>query len=402
MPKKKKGKKNKKDAATTDSQDTPEEVIPQLYCDLKEISYVLLILCSPTYEEKYPNIQLLYKIIEISIEILLSENKKPIQLSDKKFQKNINTKLNSLKETDFYKNYIRPYIEEYKTDIKSGIKNVFLFVNVLVDKCKMFATNSGESKQFSFKLLAFIGHIIKSVFNSIFNIPVLKFTNKFGSIFFNFFFPKPKPKSCGGDGNSYHPAVLIDNFIGDPCKDINTDEIQIACTELSLLESSKIGKLTEEIMDYNTTERGDVFSKWTEEVFNFFQSSDEGGDNEDLFTNKLKELDTLQICLNENGQTKTFNCNLEDDPSVPLVETPLDKSDSEAPSEAPSTDSVEGSEKPIATGGGIRQVCLDGGFSQFSHINKNIVYNHINHFTDTSSLKGIYMLHQYNKYLNSN
>ena len=409
MPKKKKRVKKKKtndktedntEDTTNDVQERPEEVIPELYCDLKDISYVLLILCSPTYEQKYPNIKILLKIIKIAVAILLSENKEPIQLSDKKTQKNINTKLNNIKKTDVYKNYIKPYVETYKNNITEGAKQLFLLVNIIINSLEPYTRNDGGSKEASFKFLAFIGYVIKSLFKNIAEIPVFKFTQKFGSIFFNFFIPKPKTLSCGRTEPSYHPSALLDSFIGDsPCKDLNTEESQILCKQWDILEASKLDDLTGKVMDYNTNDRGDYLSKLGKEIINFFQSSDEGGDSDDLFKKNLEELDTLQICSNENGTIKQFICNLEKEKTAePVTEKTLDTSSSQSLSSAP----VNTTKTPIVTGGGIKPLDLYGGFSQFSNIDKNIVYNHINHFTDTSSLKGIYILHQYNKYLNTN
>ena len=75
----------------------PEEIIPQLFCSLNEISIVLLLIYSLYDSDIYPNIKILYKMIELGVEIMLTENNSPIQIpSDIKLQINLNDEVTEL------------------------------------------------------------------------------------------------------------------------------------------------------------------------------------------------------------------------------------------------------------------------------------------------------------------
>ena len=132
MPKPKPAKsKSSKSSKKSNTQELPDDIIPQLVCQLKEISIVLLILISPTYITKYPTIKLLQKLIQIAIEILLNDNTEPIKFSDSKTTKKVNKNITTIKESKVM-DILKPYLEEYRGEnIEEGIKQLYIYMHVI-------------------------------------------------------------------------------------------------------------------------------------------------------------------------------------------------------------------------------------------------------------------------------
>ena len=265
-----------------------------------------------------------------------------------------------------------------------GLKGLFLVVQSGLNFLELYSKNDGKSKKFSIKVLTFIGFIIKSLFINIYNMPVLKFTGEFGKIFLNFFWPAPASKSCGGSP-SYHPLALLNQFIGNnPCEDFEDEMTQMMCKQWAVINKTKFKETFKHLIDYNTEDRGAYFKEVMDITLTFLQSNDEDADltPDELFESKIKELENLKMCQKDtSGTITTFICDTSDEPSK---------------------ESAAVVATPSITGGGPKNDLLYGGFGQFANLNSKLMYDKINYFTDIHSLKGIYMLHQYNSYIDIN
>jgi hypothetical protein len=392
----------KKDGKVSElEEDIPDEIIPQLVCGLEDISFVLLILYS---DEEYPNKELVFTIINIGIEVFLTTNKSPLDLGDSNATEQINKGINKFKETDIYK-YIKEYVEPYKKggegDLREGLKTLYLLINSILNFFKLYSKNDGKSKIFTSKLLSYIAYIVKSVFNSIYNTPVLHFTGEFGKIFFNFLFPIPDSKSCGGS-SSLHPVAIFRDFIGDDiCKSYEDEITQMICKNWAALSKTKLEENMEHILNYSTKDRSEYFNTVMEISMQFLQQTGEHTDSESIISEKIQELKQKQICT-KNPETQDiipYICTINDESEEINIENE-DQAQTPTPTPTPTpTSTLTPTPTPVSTGGGNKNI-----FYSFSneHIDKRFVYHNINHFTDVDSLKGIYMLHQYNKYLGTN
>ena len=410
MPKKKKTKKkesglNKK----TDLNELPDDIIPQLVCQLQEISIVLLTLISPSYKEQHPTITYIITLIKISIEIVLNDNSSPLESKTVPQVKTINEYINTLKKQSIFL-LIKPYLEEYRGDkLTDGIKELYLFIQYILGYLQLFSANDGKSKEFSIKIVVFIGYSLVCIVQSIYNIPMFKFTGSVGSSLFSFFYPAPS-SSCGDSESSFswHPSSLIESIVGnDPCSTYDDEYSQSLCKQYYILEKTDLKTHFKELIDYETEDRSVAIKG----ISNIMQSQFKpAGDTGDLIKIGLENLDTLHICdlitrTNDEGVEITtptlYECILESKKiAPPSTDTPSTVPTSTDPPPPPR----------MVDGGGLsdyHKQAIYGGFNDSknysnSTIPKHMIYNNINHFIDIRSLKGIYTLHQYNSYLQSN
>lgn len=421
MPPKKPKSKSKSKKGAVELNKLPDDIIPQLVCQLKEISIVLLTLISPSYKDQHPTIGYIITLIKISIEILLNDNSNPILSKTFPEVKTINKYINTVKKQPIFL-FIKPYLEEYKGEkLDEGIKVLYLFIQYILGYLQLFSANDGKSKEFSIKIVVFIGYSLVCIVQSIYNIPVFKFTGSVGSSLFSFFYPAPS-SSCGDSKSSFswHPSSLIESIVGnDPCSTYDDEYSQSLCKQYYILEKTDLKTHFKELIDYETEDRSVAIKG----ISNIMQSQFKpAGDTGDLIKIGLENLDTLHICdliksKNDEGVEITtptlYECILEPKKiDLTKIDPINESSPNELSSSTKSSTSVDTSSQPprMVDGGGLseyHQQAIYGGFNDSSFfsnsdIPKHMIYNNINHFIDIHSLKGIYTLHQYNAYLHSN
>jgi hypothetical protein len=402
MPKKKKvikGKKGKKGKKNSDN-DTKQTTktsqddvglykLTTLIKMSKAITDVLLVFICYNYidelKEQYPFIAKIQTTCLLLIELLLSKqneifvgsNMNPIFVDIKNF---FNTTLVTIRKVIFTIPNMRTLLEKYRT--REGLNNIFIDLYkklytplAIIDVFESSDNPNKEALTLSFKfILVMINYIhtsINVILNIVGNIP----------------FIKPLIKS-------YAPLILVEKASSsEKNKKIQIDILKILQLDFSKINDpyfNKFKTIQEQFAPIKENlDAGKNISQSLSDSLLFSITSGSVSFDKMFFvkqyTNRFKG---NSICSTDND---TISNNT---PQVPIVtpQVPTVTPPSKIPEPAQST--IQDDKRSKQEGGYIRQKSLH-------HQLEHLKYSNINNFIDSQSLQGMFLLHNYNKYINS-
>ena len=415
MPKKKKvikGKKGKKGKKNSDN-DTKQTTktsqddvglykLTTLIKMSKAITDVLLVFICYNYidelKEQYPFIAKIQTTCLLLIELLLSKqneifvgsNMNPIFVDIKNF---FNTTLVTIRKVIFTIPNMRTLLEKYRT--REGLNNIFIDLYkklytplAIIDVFESSDNPNKEALTLSFKfILVMINYIhtsINVILNIVGNIP----------------FIKPLIKS-------YAPLILVEKASSsEKNKKIQIDILKILQLDFSKINDpyfNKFKTIQEQFAPIKENlDAGKNISQSLSDSLLFSITSGSVSFDKMFFvnqyTNRFKGNSICSTDNNSSSNTSSSNTSSSNTSSnntsssntstqIPAVSTPSDTPKPEKPTTQ--TDS-----RSTQEGGYMRQKTLHTKLEQ-------IKYSNINNFIDRQSLQGIFLLHNYNKYINS-
>jgi hypothetical protein len=277
---------------------------------------------------------------------------------------------------------MRTLLEKYRT--REGLNNIFidlykkLYTTLAIIVVFVAADNPNkEAITLSFKFLLVMVNYIHTIINVILNLV--------GNI------PFIKPLII-----SYLPFILVEKSSSE-----KNDKIQIDILKILQLDFSKINDpyfnkfktIQEQFapIKENLDAGKNISQSFTDSLFFSITSgrvSVEWMFFVNQYTNRFKGNSICSTDNNSSSNTSSSNTSISNTSTqIPAVSTPSDTPKPENPTTQ--TDSPSTQE-----GGYMRQKTLHTKLEQ-------IKYSNINNFIDRQSLQGIFLLHNYNKYINS-
>lgn len=380
MPKKKKGKtkdkEKKNEPKTEDTGEMGSYKLTNLIKSSKNICDVLLFMISYNYVDElkvqFPMINKIQTVILIIIELLLSEQTEtfvsskddPLMIAVKE---NLNSLITNIRSVLFIIPGIKETLERYKnrdslTQLLIKLYEILYFPISIIDVFEESDNPDKEARDISFKFLLTIGTFIIIIINNILN---------FGA---NIFFIRNILKS-------FFPQ-LINNSDDSSSNKIKLNILDVLNIDFSNLKdpyTSKIRSLSEQFSSIKKDiENNKNLPQSLLDSFKFITTSSGGNTvfDKEFFKKKYKERFPYGICSSV-------------EPTVNAKEN--NNSSSKIPDNTSKTSNTSNT-NTSQVGGTIKDISLHKKIEK-------IKYSNINNFIDIKSLKGIFLLHNYNKYI---